>query len=77
MVALGIGIDGAKHPLALVQGRPRTPPWCRGLVGLRERGLDVTKPILAVLDALPSASEVNRDGSGGSGFFLRSAPSPG
>ena len=27
VVALGIGIDGTKHPLALVEGRPRTPPW--------------------------------------------------
>jgi putative transposase len=27
VVALGIDIDGTKHPLALVEGRPRTPPW--------------------------------------------------
>jgi len=51
VVALGIGIDGTKHPLALVEGPTENTTLVRGLlVGLRERGLDVTKPILAVLD---------------------------
>jgi len=51
VVALGIGIDGTKHPLALVEGSTENTTLVRGLlVGLRERGLDVTKPILAVLD---------------------------
>jgi putative transposase len=27
VVALGIAIDGTKHPLALVEASPRTPPW--------------------------------------------------
>ena len=27
VVALGIGIDGTKHPLAWRKARPRTPPW--------------------------------------------------
>ncbi len=27
VVALGVGIDGTKHPLALRRARPRTPPW--------------------------------------------------
>jgi transposase-like protein len=51
VVALGIDIDGVKHPLALVEGSTENTTVVRGLlVGLRERGLDVTKPILAVLD---------------------------
>ena len=51
VVALGIGIDGTKHPLALVEGSTENTTLVRGLlVGLRKRGLDVTKPILAVLD---------------------------
>jgi transposase-like protein len=51
VVALGIDIDGTKHPLALVEGSTENTTLVRGLlVGLRERGLDVTKPILAVLD---------------------------
>ena len=59
VVALGIDIDGVKHPLALVEGSTENTTLVRGLlVGLRERGLDVTRPILAVLDgakALASA----------------------
>ena len=51
IVALGIDIDGTKHPLALVEGSTENTTLVRGLlVGLRERGLDVTRPILAVLD---------------------------
>ena len=61
VVALGIDIDGIKHPLALVEGSTENTTLVRGLlVGLRERGLDVTKPILAVLDgakALKAAVE--------------------
>lgn len=51
VVALGIGIDGTKHPLALVEGSTENTTLVRDLlVGLRERGLNVTRPILAVLD---------------------------
>ena len=51
VVALGIGIDGTKHPLALVEGSTENATLVTELiVGLRERGLDVTKPVLAVLD---------------------------
>jgi transposase-like protein len=61
VVALGIDIEGTKHPLALVEGSTENTTLVRGLlVGLRTRGLDVTKPILAVLDgakALTAAVE--------------------
>jgi putative transposase len=51
VVALGIGIDGTKHPLALVEGSTENSTLVTELcVDLRERGLDVTRPILAVLD---------------------------
>jgi putative transposase len=51
VVALGIGIDGTKHPLALVEGSTENATPARELlVGLRERGLDVTKPTLVVVD---------------------------
>src|SRR5665647_1759823 len=51
VVALGIDIDGVKHPLALVEGSTENTTLVTELcVGLRERGLDVTRPILAVLD---------------------------
>jgi putative transposase len=51
VVALGIAIDGTKHPLALVEGATEDATLARELlVGLRERGLEVTRPILVVID---------------------------
>jgi len=51
VVALGIGVDGTKHPLALVEGSTENATLVTDLlVGLRERGLNVTAPVLAVLD---------------------------
>jgi Transposase, Mutator family len=51
VVALGIAIDGTKHPLALVEGSTENATLARDLlVGLRERGLEVTRPILCVID---------------------------
>jgi transposase-like protein len=51
VVALGIGVDGIKHPLALVEGSTENATLVTDLlVGLRERGLDVTGPILTVID---------------------------
>ena len=61
VVALGIGIDGVKHPLALVEGSTENTTLVRGLlVGLRDRGLDVTRPILAVLDGAKALSAAVR-----------------
>ncbi len=57
VVALGIDIDGTKHPLALAEGSTENTTLVRGLlVGLRERGLDVTRPILVVLDGAKALS---------------------
>ena len=51
VVALGIDIEGNKHPLALVEGSTENATLVTGLlVGLRERGLDVTRPMLVGLD---------------------------
>jgi transposase-like protein len=51
VVALGIDIDGTKHPLGLVEGSTENTTVVKSLLtGLRDRGLDTTKPILAVLD---------------------------
>ena len=62
VVALGIGIDGVKHPLAVVEGSTENTTLVRGLlVGLRDRGLDVTKPILAVLDGAKALSAAVRE----------------
>ena len=51
VVALGIDIDGVKHPLALVEGSTENATLVTELlVGLRERGLDVTRPMFVGLD---------------------------
>ncbi len=51
VVALGIGSDGRKHPLALEEGSTENATLVRDLLsGLRERGLDVTRPLLVVID---------------------------
>ena len=51
VVALGIDLDGRKHPLALVEGSTENATVVTDLlVGLRERGLDVTRPILVGID---------------------------
>ncbi|MDP9426839.1 MAG: IS256 family transposase [Actinomycetota bacterium] len=51
VVALGIGIDGTKHPLGVVEGDTENTTVVKDLlVGLRDRGLDTTQPILCVLD---------------------------
>lgn len=51
VVALGITIDGTKVPLAIEEGSTENTTLVTSLiVGLRERGLDVTRPVLAVLD---------------------------
>jgi len=59
VVAVGIDIHGVKHPLGVVEGDTENARLVTDLlVGLRERGLCVTTPILCVLDganALASA----------------------
>ena len=51
VVALGIGIDGTKHPLGLVEGSTEnTTVVTELLTDLRERGLDTTRPILVGID---------------------------
>ncbi|MEE2061691.1 IS256 family transposase [Rhodococcus artemisiae] len=51
VVALGIDSGGAKHPLALVDGGTENATTVTALLtGLRERGLDVTRPVLVGID---------------------------
>jgi putative transposase len=62
VVALGIGIDGTKHPLAIEEGSTENATLVTGLItGLRERGLDVTRPVLAVLDGSKALSRAVKD----------------
>jgi hypothetical protein len=51
VVALGIGIDGTKRPLGLVEGSTENTTVVTDLLtDLRERGLDTTRPILVGID---------------------------
>ncbi len=51
VVALGIAMDGTKHPLGVMEGSTENTTVVTDLlVGLRDRGLDVTRPILVVID---------------------------
>ena len=62
VVALGIGIDGVKYPLAVEEGSTENATLVTDLItGLRDRGLDVTKPILAVLDGAKALSRAVKD----------------
>jgi putative transposase len=55
VVALGIGVDGTKHPLGVVEGSTETV--VTGLLaGLADRGLNVTRPILVVIDGAKALS---------------------
>jgi transposase-like protein len=59
VVALGIGIDGTKHPLGVVEGSTENATVVTDLLtNLADRGLEVTRPVLVVIDgakALASA----------------------
>jgi putative transposase len=51
VVALGIDADGVKRPLALVEGATENASVVTDLlVGLRDRGLNVTRPLLVGID---------------------------
>jgi hypothetical protein len=62
VVALGIDIDGVKHPLGVEEGSTENATVVTDLItGLRDRGLDVTKPILAVLDGGKALARAVKD----------------
>lgn len=63
VVALGIDSEGRKHPLALEEGSTENATLVRTLlVKLRdERGLDVTRPILVVIDGAQALHRAVKD----------------
>ena len=51
VVALGIGTDGTKHPLGLAEGSTENTSVVTDLLtGLRDRGMDTTRPIFVGID---------------------------
>jgi putative transposase len=62
VVALGIDVGGTKHPLAVVEGSTENTTLVRDLlVGLRERGLNTRRPVLAVLDGSKALAAAVRE----------------
>ncbi len=62
MVALGIGIDGTKHPLGLVEGSTENATVVRALLtDLHDRSLDVTRPTLVVIDGAKALASAVRE----------------
>jgi transposase-like protein len=62
VVALGIGLDGVKHPLGVEEGSTENAAVVTDLItGLRDRGLDTSKPVLAVLDGAKALSKAVKD----------------
>lgn len=61
VVALSIDVEGVKHPLGVVEGSTENTTVVKALLtGLRDRGLDTTRPVLAVLDGAKAlAAAVN------------------
>ena len=61
VVALGIMIDGTKIPLGLMEGSTENATVVKALLAdLRYRGLDVTRPVLVVIDGAKAlAAAVN------------------
>jgi putative transposase len=62
VVALGITIDGTKVPLGLVEGSTENATVVKALLAdLRERGLDVTRPVLVVIDGAKALATAVRE----------------
>lgn len=61
VVALGVDIDGTKHPLGVVEGDTENATVVKDLlVDLRDPGLDTARPVLVVIDGAKAlASAVN------------------
>jgi len=57
VAALGVGSDGKKHPLGLVEGSTENSTVVKGLLAdLRGRGLDTAKAVLVVIDGAKALS---------------------
>jgi putative transposase len=62
VVALGITIDGTKVPLGVVEGSTENATVVKALLtDLRERGLDVSRPILVVIDGAKALAAAVRE----------------
>lgn len=72
LLALGLDAQGTKHVLALREGTTENATVCKALLAdLRERGLDLDRPTLFIIDGGTGLRKAIRETSGGLGLVQR------
>lgn len=72
LLALGIEADGSKHVLALREGSTENAAVCKALLAdLRERGLDLDRPTLFIIDGGTGVRKAIRESCGALGVVHR------
>ena len=72
LLALGVDAQGTKHVLALREGTTENATVCKALLAdLRERGLDLDRPTLFIIDGGTGLRKAIRESSGTLGVVQR------
>ena len=72
LLAVGVDAQGTKHVLALREGTTENATVCRALLAdLRERGLDLDRPTLFIIDGGTGLRKAIRETSGALGLVQR------
>ena len=72
LLALGVDAQGTKHVLALREGTTENATVCKALLAdLRERGLDLDRPTLFIIDGGTGLRKAIRETSGALGLVQR------
>ncbi len=72
LLALGVDAQGTKHILALREGTTENATVCKALLAdLRQRGLDLDRPILFIIDGGTGRRKAIRETSGALGLVHR------
>lgn len=72
LLALGIDAQGTKHVLALREGTTENATVCKGLLAeLRQRGLDLDRPTLFIIDGGTGLRKAIRESCGASALVQR------
>src|SRR5436189_2039526 len=72
LLALGVDLEGNKHVLALHEGTTENATVCKGLLAdLRQRGLDLDRPLLFVIDGGTGLRKAIRETCGATAVVQR------
>jgi len=72
LLALGVDAQGTKHVLALREGTTENATVCKALLAdLRQRGLDLDRPMLFIIDGGTGLRKAIRETSGALGLVQR------